>query len=343
MLSINDNKPHSFDEISEKMLVYLDQNILSNLRDGKSARGELAGLMKSLAEKGAVFVYSTTHVDECRSSNFPETFVDVLEGIPVHFMETENASDEQSILSLGRAQEMLMEPEDTSHYAKRLMEDCLRVWHFASGWLNNIEAVELKNEIVSEINKFWESLRQEVNSGLLDDRSRRKVRFVSHLAQDNMVDDVKNWPVDQLAKELIEEIAELKNRLPENYAQLDEVPDEKAVSFMFSCLSCKSKEEVEERYPKGFWKTIENRNAGDLTGLAFLLFMSGLVRDKRVYTKSNNRRIQYFRAQFRDGMHIENAARCAVFITTDKGATRLSRSIYAYAGVKTKVVHLKID
>jgi hypothetical protein len=70
--------------------------------------------------------------------------------------------------------------------------------------------------------------------------------------------------------------------------------------------------------------------------------MCGLVRDRRVKKGSTESRMQHFRGQFRDGVHIENAARCAVFITCDKGAARLARALYAYTGIETKVVELQI-
>lgn len=99
---------------------------------------------------------------------------------------------------------------------------------------------------------------------------------------------------------------------------------------------------VQSRFPQGFWNRIEGRETGELAGLAFMLFMCGLVRDRRVKKGSAESRMKHFRGQFRDGAHIENAARCAVFITGDEGAARLARSLYAYSGIATKVVALQI-
>jgi len=115
--------------------VYIDQNILSHLREGKSGKDELVGALSKLQERNAVFVFSMTHVDECRASSQPEQFVEVMEELPVYLMEFENTCDQQSTLSLGSARELLLEPEDTPHHAKRLIENLLHVMHFASGWL----------------------------------------------------------------------------------------------------------------------------------------------------------------------------------------------------------------
>ena|GEM_PF-5478761 len=81
--------------------VYIDQNILSHLREGKNAREELVGLLRTLREKNAVFVYSMTHVDECRASSQPEQFVKVMEELPAYLMEFQKASEQQTTLSLG--------------------------------------------------------------------------------------------------------------------------------------------------------------------------------------------------------------------------------------------------
>lgn len=71
--------------------VYIDQNILSHLREGKSAKDELVGVLSKLQERNVIFVFSMTHVDECRASSQPEQFVEVMEELPVYLMEFENA------------------------------------------------------------------------------------------------------------------------------------------------------------------------------------------------------------------------------------------------------------
>jgi hypothetical protein len=152
----------------------------------------------------------------------------------------------------------------------------------------------------------------------------------------------ENLPFEQAREEWKGGWAKLRERLPASFAQLDEVPDEQAVSFLFSCLDERDRELTQNQFPTGFWSKLEMRETGELTGLAFMLFLCGLVRDRRVKRGPNESRIQYFRGQFRDAVHIENAARCAMFITCDKGAARLARSLYAYAGVETQVVELKI-
>lgn len=316
--------------------------MLSHLRAGKGARQELVGLLQALQEKNAVFVYSMTHVDECRASSQPEQFVEVIEELPLYLMEFQNASDQQSTLSRGRAREFLLEPEDATHQAKRLIEDLLHVFHFASGWLGETEAQGLKNEMAAEMARFWETLQSDVDWDVLGSELGGQAKDALSVAQVEMGGIVDNLPFEQIRDEWEKGWIRLKERLPANYAQLDEIPDQEAVSFVFSCLEERDREAVQSRFPQGLWSRPEGRETGELAGLAFMLFMCGLVRDRRVKKGSAEIRMQYFRGQFRDGVHIENAARCALFMTCDKGAARLARSLYAYTGVKTKVVELQI-
>lgn len=322
--------------------IYLDQNILSHLREGKSAREELSRLFRKLEENQAVFVYSMTHVDECRDSLQPEAFVQVMEELPVYLIEFQKASDQQASLSLGRAHELLLEQEDVTHQATRLMEGLLKVMHFASGWLGDAEAQEIKDEMTAEMKAFWATLLHDCDWDLLGPEVEGQAKRALIAAQDELTLVINNLPFETVREEWKNGWAKLRERLPASFAQLDEIPDEQAVSFVFSCLDDDDRELIQDQFPKGFWSQSEMRETGGLAGLAFMLFLCGLVRDRRVKKGANESRIRHFRGQFRDGVHIENAARCAVFVTCDEGAARLARSLYAYAGVKTKVLELKI-
>jgi hypothetical protein len=322
--------------------IYIDQNILSHLREGKTAKEELIILLRRLQDRNAVFVFSMTHVDECRASSQTEQFVEVMEELPVYLMEFENAHDQQSTLSLGRARKLLLEPEDTTHHAKRLMENLLHVMHFASGWLGKAEAQNLKSEMVAELAGFWETIQRDVDWEVLGSELGGQAKHALSAAEGEMGRLIESISFEQFRDEWETAWIKLKERLPANYAQLDEVADEKAVSFVLSCLEDRDREAVQSQYPQGFWSNPESRKTGELAGLAFILFMCGLVRDRRVKKGNTESRMQYFRGQFCDGVHIENAARCQFFITCDKGAARLARSLYTYAGIETKVVELQI-
>lgn len=322
--------------------VYIDQNILSNLREGKNIREQLFGLLRMMQDKNYVFIYSMTHVDECRASSQPDQFLKVMEELPVYLMEFQKASDQQSTLSSGRARELLLEPDDTTHHAQRLIEDLLHVFHFASGWLGEVEAKELKTEMAEEMAEYWETIQRDVDWDVLEAELGRQAKQKLFAAQGEMDKLIESMSFDDIRKEWKDCLIHLKQRLPANYAQLDEIPDENAVSFVFSCLENQDREDVQSQFPKGFWSNPEARETGQIAGLAFMLFLCGLVRGRDFKKGSTKSRMKHFRSQFRDGIHIENAARCAMFITCDKRAARLARSIYAYAGIETKVIELQI-
>lgn len=265
-----------------------------------------------------------------------------MEDLPAYLVEFESASDEAITLSLDRARGLLLEPEDATHRAKRLIEDLIKIWHFASGWLDKTEAGELKKDLARDVAAFWEDMKWDVEGNVFGAELEQHTIKMLNQAQKEMMAVVKNLSFDETREGWQNEFAKLRERLPANYAQLDEVPNEDAVSFVFSRLDEQGRKDVERLFPQGFWSELEGRETGALSGLAFLLFMCGLVRNRRVKKGSTKQRTQYFRGQFRDGIHIENAARCAVFITCDEGAARLARSLYAYAGVKTEVIELQI-
>lgn len=114
------------------------------------------------------------------------------------------------------------------------------------------------------------------------------------------------------------------------------------VEFVFGLLDDPDRDEFLKLHPRGFWTDAVGREEGNLTGFAFLLFALGIVRDKRVSSKGRARREKHCLGQFRDCQHIEAASRCAAFITFDKGAARLAKATYAYAGAATQVICLEI-
>lgn len=179
------------------IVVYLDQNILSHLREGKVAREDLSALLSKLEKKNPIFVYSRTHVDECRASVRPESFVHVIEELPVYLMEFQNASDQQTALSLGRARKLLLEPEDAAHRAQRMIERLLTVSHYASGWLGDTGVDDLKAEMLGEMSEFWRSALEDVDFDDLGAEMAGQARDVLSNAQDETTTLIRNLPFEQ--------------------------------------------------------------------------------------------------------------------------------------------------
>lgn len=328
--------------LQDPLVIYLDQNILSHLREGRQASEALTKIFQDAKGKNVVFAYSMAHVDECRASGQPEAFVRVIDDLPVHLMTFKSASAPQTEFSLGKAQGLLMEAPDMTHEASRIMEKLLTVWHFASGWLGTTEAHELKSSMAAEMAAFWDSVIREVDWSLFEPHIGVQGKHAVKVAKAELTALIMDLPFDQTRDEWMKTWPALEARLPKNYAQLDAVPDHDAVSFILSCLDDRERDAVQSQFPHGGWANLDGRKDGALVGLAFLMFMCGLVRDRRVHKGTMERRTQHFLGQFRDGIHIENAARCYAFITCDEDAARLARCIYAYMGVKTQVIQMRI-
>jgi len=302
------------------------------LRENKA---EMTAFTK-VAKTNAIFVYSSIHVEVCRASGRPEEFVQVMEDLPAYFLEPASAAYTQLAPSPGRARDLILAKPEIEDLSQRRMEDILKVFHFASGGLDeNVQ--ELKDEMISGNEEFWTTLQQSDDLTILDEKTRGEVLYNCLVASEGMKGLIQNLPFQQFSAELKEGFSHLKANLPTNFAQLDEMPAEEVTPYIISCFDKKTKEEFQEQYPQGFWSDIEDRKYGDLAGFSFALFMVGLVRDRRIKKGEKSKREKHFPGQFRDCMHIEHAARCAVFITKDKGAARLAKAVYAYAGVQTQV------
>lgn len=326
----------------DPMLAYLDQNVLSRLRLGEGARHDLLLILKYLTENNVIFVYSMIHVEECRASDQPEAFVQVIEELSAYLIENVNFVDQKIHLALGRARDLFLAENDITDQAQRRMEDLLKIFHFAAGWLGDVEVSELKEEISIEMESFWTSLEKEMDWSILGVEVEARALEALREAKHELSELIQNLPVQQLRIDFEKALSVLNARLPQNFAQLDEISTDDVVAHILSCFEDSEKEEIQTQFPQGFWSDLGRRQDGQLAGFAFMIFLCGLVRDRRVRTKDRKRREKHFLGQFRDCIHIENAAFCSIFVTFDEGAARLARAVYSYSGVETKVLHLAV-
>ncbi|MBW6505213.1 MAG: hypothetical protein K0B00_00530 [Rhodobacteraceae bacterium] len=313
------------------MPVYLDQNVLSRLQPKSLGRDSLLDSLREMAKSGAVYVYSFVHVAESRASGRAEVFAAILDEIDACFLEPKSMNDAEVTLSRCRAREMLLAEHGFLDDAVRGMEVMLKLIQFALGWLGELEERVLLDELQAEINSVWASLGRE-----LPESWRAKLEPAWH----EMSDTIQGLPLHQLRAEGRAEQRSLRGLLPNNYAQLDEKPSETAASFIFARLDENERRKIQEVFPLGFWSEIEKREDGLLAGFSFMLFIHGLVRDRRTRAKGRDRREKHFLGQFRDCQHIEAATCCRAFVTFDSGAARLAKAAYAYAGATTEVIHL---
>jgi len=314
-------------------MAYLDQNVLSRLREGEPGSDLLRDALNKMGAQGVVFVYSMIHVDESRASGSPEAFVGALSAISAWYIEPQAHDGHRVALSAGRAEELLLADRDLLHEASRTMENLLKPMHFAMGWLDGVDETSLREELVEGVNEFWDALEME-----LPEENRIQLTGGKRA----MLASISDIPLEKVRGEAEVSIDRIRARLPENYAQLDAIPADQVVEFVLGVLDDPDRDELLKLYPRGFWTDAHGREEGNLTGFAFMLFALGIVRDKRVSSKGRARREKHFLGQFRDCQHIEAASRCAALITFDKGAARLAQATYAYAGVATQVICLEI-
>ncbi|MCC7320818.1 MAG: hypothetical protein IT542_07560 [Rubellimicrobium sp.] len=312
---------------------YLDQNVLSRLREYEPGSDLLRGALNKMGAQGVMFVYSMVNVDESRASGRPEAFVEALNAISAWYIEPQAHDDHRVVLSSGRAEELTLADRDLLHEAARTMENLLKPMQFAMGWLDGVDETSLREELVEGVNEFWGSLERELPE-------ENRVQLTG--GKRAMLDSISDIPLGKVRGEAEVWFDRIRARLPENYAQLVAIPADQLVEFVLGLLDAPDRDELPKLYPRGFWTDALSREEGNLAGFAFMLFALGIVRDKRVSSKDRARREKHFLGQFRDCQHIEAASRCAAFITLDKGAARLAQATYAYAGVATEVIRLEI-
>lgn len=314
-------------------MAYLDQNILSKLREGEPGSDLLRGALNKMGAQGVMFVYSMVHVDESRASGRPEAFVEALNAISAWYIEPQAHDDHRVALSSGRAEELILADGDLLHQASRTMENLLKPMQFAMGWLDGVDETSLREELIEGVIEFWDALEMELPE-------KNRVQLTG--GKRAMLEAISDIPLEKVRGEAEVSFDRIRTRLPENYAQLDAVPADQVVEFVFGLLDDPDRDEFLKLHPRGFWTDAVGREEGNLTGFAFLLFALGIVRDKRVSSKGRARREKHCLGQFRDCQHIEAASRCAAFITFDKGAASLAKATYAYAGAATQVICLEI-
>lgn len=313
--------------------IYLDQNVYSRLQHDDAGRARLLRCLHELAQNGMVFVYSWVHVEECRASEQPDAFSDILDELPAYFLEASDPSHSEFVLTSGRARELILAERDLADEATRRVEDMLKLSHFASGWLDEVNANGILNEITSGLDPFWASIKTELPTTMHD---------ALRAATESLASLIQDIPLQNLREESQKWQSKLRARLPQNFAQLDAIPAKDVVAYLFSQMDDAEQRGIEQQFPPGFWLEPKNRKDNALSGFAFMLFLTGIVRDRRVGKKGRKRREKHFLGQFRDCTHIEEASRCAAFLTCDAGAARLAKAVYAYAGVPTSVMHLTI-
>ncbi len=307
--------------LKPSIYVYLDQRVLSELREYKDLRPHLSERIEHLRSLGAVFVISHTSLLECHESCRPMEFARVLESLSVKLLAPVPKNLIQRSLEEIDPVDLLAGEGVSDLAGLKAMEAFLQPMQFTSGWLKNSSSKAVQESVLQEVQGSISELLPNV-----PDILKSSIRD----AHDHFL----RVDLDSALQEELNSRETLRAKLPANYAQLDELPPLEAAELIVNSLSSQEMQIIRREYPKGFRKTQPRQ--GDLVGFAFLLYSCGLVRDKRVKGAGPKGR-QHYKGQFRDCCHIEEAAYCDMMLTFDKGLQRLSNAVYSYAGVATQV------
>lgn len=311
--------------------VYLDQNVYSRLLAGEKLQGAVEVVLDKLQDEGAIFVYSQPHIEEIQAAESWDAFVDVIEALPAYFLEPQQTQDPNPVVKSGLIRDQVYAEQDLATQGASLLYSLLLPIQFSQEWLGTINDQDLQAEMVEAIKDFRRTLEEEIPS---EYRSQIDVGIYQMLLS------VHKMPLQHLKSVGEAAYSQLRERLPANYAQLDAIPSEQVAEYVLNCLDPEVRDALTSEFPKGFWSSPDGRQFGGLTGFCFFLFMAGVTRERKVKSKGLSQRKHYYRGQFRDCQHIEIAAQCDVFCTFDKGAARLAKASYAWAGVKTQVIQL---
>ncbi|MFY0617101.1 hypothetical protein [Shimia sp.] len=305
----------------KQFLVYLDHRVLSELRKHKKMQPQISEYLQQLTGLGAVFVVSHTSLLECYDSGRPLEFAEVLEQFAVKLLAPVPGAPVQRSLKIFDPVSILLGEESSTLSGLKALETFLQPMQYTSGWLKNTDQTTVQGSVVLELDNEISNLMPEIPRALRDNLSAAHENFLK-------ID------LDSVLQESLTDMAALRKNLPANYAQLDELSPIEAVDMIIDGLPPDSMEIIRRSFPKDFWS--EKPKAGDLVGFSFLLFNCGLTREPKI-KKGNTRSKQYYKGQYRDCCHIEEASYCQVLLTFDSNAKRLADAVYSYAGIETQV------
>lgn len=312
-------------ETNQQFSVYLDQNILSHLREGQPHKDAIMAMLDSLKSKGGHLVYSRIHIEECRAFYQPKQFIQVLNDIGGLYILPEVTFNQKLLLRPNAAETLLCGEDDIAAKGIRLLNDNLLLSQYALGWLGDLEASELKKQMQNEIDLWVDELKRET-FGLLDTRP-----ILQQLS-----DSLRSIDLDKLRNEGEQSQPETDAEWNKRFSELDGTPTADLFARVLGYMDEKNQHIVSDMFPKSTWPEGPYQKAGTLAALCILLFTQGVERNRKVKSGSLTKRKKHFLAQFRDCCHIEEAARCHFFVSVDKGAFKLAQAVYAHAGVSTQ-------
>lgn len=314
-----------------KFTIYLDQNIIGHLREGEPAKRALSRVLETFRKNGAAYVYSNVHVEECSAFYRPEQYVRVLDEIDAYYIQPTERLETQFKIKPSVAKDLIQCDPDFASKSQTFLSNQMAFTQFALGWLGALDAEELKRELEAEIDLWVGEIEREC-FGLC----------VTSSIRQQLLESLFYLDMNKLKQEGLEKQPQTAHEWNERFSRIDKLAPDEIVDFIFLEIGHDAAQYLSGMFLKKTWPNGTFSENGSLTGLTFFLFTQGVGRDSKVKRGSQSNRRKRFQAQFRDCRHIEEAARCDLFLSNDSGAVALAQAAYAYAGVNTIAKHVSI-
>ena len=304
--------------------IYLDQNIISHLREGQPVKEELLRVLGAIQEQGIIYVYSDVHVEECRAFANPEQYVEVLDALDAYYLQPVERLGQHREATTHMADDLILSETDFANKSLELLNNTMVLIQYGLGWLSEVEAEELMQELKADV-EWW-----------AEECERETLGFISASSvREQLLGSLFSLDLEKLKREGIEQQPKTDREWNHRFGKLDKLGPEDVVEFLFSENDHQAAQQLRSMFPKRAWPNGAYKERGALTGLSFFLFTQGVGRDSKVKKGRQSNRRKRFQAQYRDCRHIEEAAGCDIFLSLDAGAIKLAQAAYAYAGVRT--------
>lgn len=313
--------------------IYIDQNVLGNLSDP-----DLRELLAPFRKSGTRFFISQLHLSEiCRSSD-PLSFVPALEFLQSFVIDH---AAETALESTASAE------VTTTDYRATISSHCRQMADFERSYFKVLLPLVYSLGGISELTS--NEILERFLTGL-DETLCHAVADVSDFNSD--LDSVTIEYVNAAKVDIIKSFSEVSfensrneavsfRKRVQNIGSFSQLESSEVVAKTLSLLDDKQREPIEAKFPSGF-ACGDAPNLSKLKELSFMIACMGVIPGTgRMLRGSPDAQLRAVTAQFFDCCHIGIASTCHAFLTFDRGAHRLAKCVYDYAGASTQSILLK--
>lgn len=309
--------------MERQLLAYLDNCVYSNM-----LKKDFKELRMSFSTFGHRIAFSDVHIQEMKSNS--REYADLLEELDAVFIRNPGAEHNQyhpiSSIDYGEPHRRFSEHIKFSPIYDAF-EAMLSPMQHILGGRREKNMVQIADETGCRIKRSLGDLLSSVGE---DDSTWMSQHFFNQIdlitEETRELDGQKDWNTIESQVE--------RARLGDPMRGMQPI---ERVNYIISCLEPIHRDSFLEQFPESFAQK-KVLSVGELTGFAFALFSLGLTKRKGIFSGTQQEKM--FAAQYRDAMHVEEASRCDLFVTMDKGAFDLAAATFAYAGFATRSILL---